>query len=65
MENLAGRGLPEILCLDRQSCPSSEMLMKMSWQTSDEALRWHRGAMASAMLEFVKHMLEKEQSGQG
>lgn len=65
VENLVGRGLTEILCLDRQSCPFSEMLMKTSWQASGEALRLHRGAVASAALEFVKHMLEKEQSGLG
>jgi len=38
------------------------MLVKTSWQASGEALRLHRGAVASAMLEFVKHMLKKEHS---
>lgn len=61
LENLVGWGLPEILYLYRQSCPSLETLMEACWQASVEAFRLHRGAVAYALLDFVKHMLDKEQ----
>lgn len=49
--------------MDRQSCPSSEMLMQTSWEASGEALGLPRGAVASAVLEFEFVKPEAEQSG--
>lgn len=37
------------------------MVMQTSWQASVEGFRLHRGAVAYALLDFVKHMLDKEQ----